>query len=372
MKKCFIILAVVFFTAAVWAQVPDLMSYQAVIRNSNGELHANAGIGMQISILQESDDGQAVFVERHFPETNENGLVSVKIGGGTAVSGSFMAIEWGSGAYFIKTEIDLTGGASYTITGTSQMLSVPYALHAKSAAELTGSISGTQIADLEDHLPEETDPVFSSSTASSITTRDISTWDGKQDRLTAGDGIDITGNIITATPLTYQPGDFAHGGVVFYVEPSGTKGLVVSIEDLNEGIGIRWGRGGPTFIRTNARGDGIYAGKLNTSLIISVQAAKDYFDDHAALVCTNYSGGGYGDWYLPSIAEMVLVYENRSIIEETALANGGSAFVEQLYWTSNEGDDTQSREVFGVNFNNGAVIDMFKGDPLHVRAVRAF
>ena len=83
MKQSFIVLAVVFLTAAAWAQVPDLMSYQAIIRNSNGELLTNAGIGMQISILHESDDGQAVFVERHFPETNENGLVSVKIGGGT-------------------------------------------------------------------------------------------------------------------------------------------------------------------------------------------------------------------------------------------------------------------------------------------------
>lgn len=185
---------------------------------------------------------------------------------------------------------------------------------------------------------------------------------------------DVNGNATWQPGIqTYQVGDFAHGGVVFYVEPCGTRGLVVSIEDLNEGSGIRWGKGGPTYIRTNARGDGIYAGKVNTSRIISVQAAKDYFDNHAALVCANYGGGGYGDWYLPSIAEMVLVYDNRSIIEETALANGGSDFfVGQFYWTSNEGDDTQSREVFGVTFNNGAVIVMFKYDPLRVRAVRAF
>jgi len=183
---------------------------------------------------------------------------------------------------------------------------------------------------------------------------------------------DDAGNL-SAVKHTWQVGDFAHGGVVFYVEPCGTRGLVVSLEDLNKGAGLRWGKGGSSFIKINAKGDGLYAGKRNTSLIISVQAAKDYFDDHAALVCANFDGGGYGDWYLPSIAELVLVFENRPIIEKTALANGGNAFSHNtFYWTSNEGNDTQNREVFGVNFSNGAAVTMFKGDPLLVRAVRAF
>ena len=103
-----------------------------------------------------------------------------------------------------------------------------------------------------------------------------------------------------------------------------------------------------------------------------MQTAKDYFDDHAALVCANYGGGGYGDWYLPSIAELVLLYENRSIIEETALANGGSVFNNNFYWTSNDLHGLFDIEAYSVRFNNGGIVTMKKGDPLRVRAVRAF
>jgi hypothetical protein len=123
----------IFLQRQAYAQVPEKMSYQAVIRNSSDQLVTNTNIGMQISILQDSNTGTAVYVERHYPSTNANGLVSIEIGGSTIVSGSFALIDWASGTYFVKTETDLNGDANYTITGTSQILSVPYALHAKEA-----------------------------------------------------------------------------------------------------------------------------------------------------------------------------------------------------------------------------------------------
>jgi uncharacterized protein (TIGR02145 family) len=83
---------------------------------------------MQISILQTSSSGTAVYVETQTPITNANGLASIEIGGGTLVSGNFASINWANGPYFIKTETDPNGGTSYSITGTSQLLSVPYAL----------------------------------------------------------------------------------------------------------------------------------------------------------------------------------------------------------------------------------------------------
>ncbi|MCK7526673.1 MAG: hypothetical protein MZV64_58280 [Ignavibacteriales bacterium] len=107
------------------------MSYQAVIRNSNGELVKNNSVGMQISILQGSATGTAVHVETHTATTNVNGLVTLEIGGGAPVTGTFSVIDWSTGIYFIKTETDLTGGTNYSITGTSQMLSVPYAMYSK-------------------------------------------------------------------------------------------------------------------------------------------------------------------------------------------------------------------------------------------------
>ena len=128
MKKIYSILAGLLLTASVFAQAPQKMSYQAVIRNSSNTLITSAPIGMQISVLQGSAGGTAVYVETQTPSTNANGLASVEIGGGTVVSGNFSTINWANGPYFIKTETDPTGGTVYTITGTNELMSVPYAL----------------------------------------------------------------------------------------------------------------------------------------------------------------------------------------------------------------------------------------------------
>ena len=138
MKKLFTILLAVFLTATVWAQSPNKMSYQAVIRNASNNLVTSTAVAMQISILQGSTGGSAVYVETQTPTTNANGLVSIEIGGGTVVSGNFSTINWANGPYFIETKTDPAGGTNYTITATSQLLSVPYALYAKTAETITG------------------------------------------------------------------------------------------------------------------------------------------------------------------------------------------------------------------------------------------
>ena len=143
MRKLFSIFAAVLLTASVFAQSPEKMSYQAVIRNASNNIVTNHAVGMQISILQGSVSGTAVYVETQSPTTNSNGLVSIEIGTGTVVSGDFSSIDWANGPYFIKTETDPTGGTSYSITGSSQLLSVPYALHAKTAETVTGGITET-------------------------------------------------------------------------------------------------------------------------------------------------------------------------------------------------------------------------------------
>ncbi len=132
MKKIFTLFAAVLLAASVFAQSPEKMSYQAVIRNASEELVTNQAVGMQISILQGSESGTPVYTETQTQTTNANGLVITEIGSGTT-SDDFSTIDWGADTYFIKTETDPTGGTSYTITGTSQLLSVPYALHAKTA-----------------------------------------------------------------------------------------------------------------------------------------------------------------------------------------------------------------------------------------------
>ena len=112
-----------FSLLTVSGQSPQKMSYQAVVRNSSDALVTNTQVGMQISILQGSASGTVVYTETQTPTTNANGLVSIEIGGGAG----FSTINWTSGSYFIKTEMDPTGGNNYTISCVSQLLSVPYA-----------------------------------------------------------------------------------------------------------------------------------------------------------------------------------------------------------------------------------------------------
>ncbi len=148
MKRIFTILAAILFTATIIlpqhaeAQAPEKMSYQAVIRNSNELLITNAVIGMKISILKGAANGAAVYVETQTPLSNANGLVSIEIGTGTT-TGNFSDINWAKGPYYIKTETDPTGGTSYNITGVSQLLSVPFALHSKTAQNVAVSVSTT-------------------------------------------------------------------------------------------------------------------------------------------------------------------------------------------------------------------------------------
>jgi len=130
MKKLIAILIAIMSLATTGAQSPQKMSYQAVVRNSNNVLITSTAIGMRVSVLQGSESGTEVYKEIYNPnpQTNANGLVTLEIGNGIPLKGTFGAIDWANGPYFIKIETDPTGGTNYTITGSSQLLSVPYAL----------------------------------------------------------------------------------------------------------------------------------------------------------------------------------------------------------------------------------------------------
>ena len=180
MKKLYTFIAVLLMTASTFAQTPEKMSYQAVVRDSGDNLVSSQPVGMQISILQTTATGTAVYVETQTPTTNVNGLVTLEIGTGTVVIGDFTTIDWSTDSYFIKTETDPTGGSGYTITGTSELLSVPYALHAKTAESVT-STCGLSIGD------------------------------------------------------TYQ------GGIIFYLDATGCHGLIAAPSD--QSTGIQWYNG---------------------------------------------------------------------------------------------------------------------------------
>ncbi len=168
----------------------------------------------------------------------------------------------------------------------------------------------------------------------------------------------------------YAIGDFAQGGVVFFVDESGEHGLVCGKGDISSGI--RWYAG--TFFNTQAKGDGPFSGEMNTSIIIAALVAiGDDGSTYAARLCAELQitegSNTYRDWYLPSIAELHLMYQNKGTIDTEAIGNGGSAIITDYYWSSTEDNE-----------NNAWIEDFTTGSPyLHdklnenyVRAIRAF
>ena len=139
------LIAIVFTVATAQAQAPQLMSFQSVVRDSTGKLVANHSVGLRLSILQGSIAGTAVYTETQTATSNANGLITLQVGGGTVVSGTFSSIDWSAGPYYINSEIDPTGGTNYAITGTTQLLSVAYALYANTAGSANSIITKSTV-----------------------------------------------------------------------------------------------------------------------------------------------------------------------------------------------------------------------------------
>ena len=172
------------------------------------------------------------------------------------------------------------------------------------------------------------------------------------------------------TITTYAVGDFAQGGIVFWVDETGQHGLVCAKSDQRSDI--RWYAG--TYGTTQAKGDGLYSGKANTAIIIAAQVAiGDDGSTYAARICNELQitegGTTYGDWYLPSKYELDLMYDVKATIDATALANGGVGFAAFFYWSSTEDD---SNFAWRQSFIDGNQFSSDKSNFRHVRAVRAF
>jgi hypothetical protein len=119
----------------ILSQAPQRFSFQAVIRNENQQLIVSSSIGVKILIHQNASNGNVVYEELFNPNpiTNENGLLTIEVGGGIPLAGSFSEINWGLGSYYLEVLIDPSGQTNYTLSAANQLLSVPYALHAANA-----------------------------------------------------------------------------------------------------------------------------------------------------------------------------------------------------------------------------------------------
>jgi len=147
--KHYLLAVVTFFCSIIaLAQAPNKMSFQTVVRNSLGKLVVNKSVGVRLSILKTTSTGTAVYVETHSKTSNVNGLLTLEVGTGTVTSGSFATIDWAQGPYFLKTEMDVNGGTSYTITGVTEFVSVPYAKMADNANSVKTLSNGANVGDM--------------------------------------------------------------------------------------------------------------------------------------------------------------------------------------------------------------------------------
>ena len=151
MKKIFLfIVTLVFGINLTFAQSPQSFKYQAVVRDASGIVIENQNVGIMIDIL--NSGGVTVYSEEHFATTNQFGLINIEIGGGTVYSGDFTTINWGTDSYFVQIELDETGGGTYQLMGTSQLLSVPYAIYANKSGNInnndTSAINELQLLNL--------------------------------------------------------------------------------------------------------------------------------------------------------------------------------------------------------------------------------
>lgn len=305
MKYLFTTLTVVLLITNMFAQAPEKMSYQAVVRDADDNLIANQQIGMQISILEGSPTGDLVYIEEQTPTTNANGLLSVIIG----EEEGFDTINWANGLYFLKIETDPTGGTNYTITGTSQLLSVPYALHAKTAESISSN-SGHYI------------------------------------------------------------GELFGGGIVYWIAPDGLSGLIVSLDDIDGGNGAPWGLSGENVPNCESLTDGasntisiINAGCENGD-------AAGLCNLYSAGGFTDWYLPSNRELFLLSLQTKVI--DNILNNDGNPNTNGiGQLLSNSTYWSSTEyQSNTNYANYFKVN---GFIVSNTKRTTaLRVRAIRAF
>lgn len=131
MKNQILIICFMSVLTTVFAQAPQKINYQAVARSTSGNVIANQNLGVRVNIRQTSVSGTVVYSEMHTSLTNEYGLFNLSIGTGSVISGFFSSIQWGGTPHFLEIGIDTAGGTNFVVIGTTELLSVPYALYAE-------------------------------------------------------------------------------------------------------------------------------------------------------------------------------------------------------------------------------------------------
>jgi hypothetical protein len=310
MKKILTLLLLAVATITVNAQTPpEAFSYSAVARDANSNPIANTTIGIQISLRQGSPLGTIVYQENHFVNTDQFGLFNLTVGGGSVQTGAMASIDWTATNYYLQVGMDANGGTNFLNMGSTQLLSVPYALYAKSAGSVSGGGSGT---------------------------------------------------------FTHYIGEEFEGGVIFHLwfDANGVeRGLIVDKTDLS--TAQVWSNVDQAEIGASAQST--WDGLGNSNAIVG-QAGHT---SSAAALCLNSTNGGQSDWYLPSIDELSLLWHSRFNVNKSLSTIGGATVLPNsaIYWSSTE---FASFLAWGFSFFNGGAGNYGKTNTHYVRAVRAF
>ena len=310
MKKLFTLLVFAISVIAT-AQAPQGFNYQATVRNSSGALIVNQNVNFKFNIMLNSQTSVPIYSETHFAPTDDLGQVNLTVGTGTPTTGTFSAINWASGSYFLG--IELNTGSGYVAMGTTQLLSVPYALHANTASSTTGSTGG----------------------------------------------------------FSHYIGELFGGGIVVSVwkDAQGVeRGLIASLTDLSSGI--QWTTPAFQFIEIGPAAQSPSDGLSNTNAIV---AQAGVGTSYAAGLCKAYNAGGYSDWYLPAINELLQCYNSLQIVNEVLGNSDGFLFPDinsSVYCSSTEfSTEFMRTKNFGYgDFSNQSYKDTF----YQIRAVRRF
>lgn len=306
----FLIVAISVHVLNAQVAPPNGFNYTAVARDAQNNALINRAIAIQFSIVQSSPTGTVVYREGHTTTTGADGTFNLVIGYGTPQTAIFSTINWSNDAYYLKVGMDANGGSNFVDLGTTQLISVPYALYARSA----GSANSGQNIGYVHHI-----------------------------------------------------GELYGGGVVCYVfkDTGGVEhGMVLALSDQSNGA--IWGLDSlsPVIINQNLLA---IDGATNSNFVIS----HGGLPNEAVGLCHNYHGGGYNDWYLPSVGELLTILNNLYQIQRTLnvapaaspLANASTA----NYWSS--GATIMSFYHGCMNCGSG---NSQRTAPNYVRAVRMY
>jgi hypothetical protein len=308
MKRIITLLALIVIST-INAQAPQGFNYQATVRNSAGALITNQNVLLKFNIMLNSQTSLPVYSETHQAPTDDLGQVNLVIGTGTPTIGTFSSINWGNGTYYLG--IELNTGSGFVVMGTTQLFSVPYALYANTAGNITGGGSG----------------------------------------------------------FTHYIGEQFGGGIIFHlwIDGQGVEhGLVVDKSDLSNSQ--FWSNIIDNLIGVSCQSS--WDGLSNSNAIIN----QSSHTISAAKLCLDSNNNGQIDWYLPSIDELSLLWQNRFIVNKTLSSIGGNVAPINYfrYWSSTESNGSMGNFSLYFDFERGQANIMSKDANYFVRAVRSF